>query len=103
MKKILFFIPISVFLFLCVIYSCNNSDDYIAQYHFGYLKILNNTNNIYQIQIDSSYLYYCNEVRPKRSIFCDLPEGWHNVQIDTVYNNQVYITTGEVTVISVSK
>ena len=103
MKKITIILPIIICVFLIIFDSCYNTDNNLAPYNFGYIKIINNTNNIYGIQIDSSYSYYCNEIRPKRSITCDLPVGWHNIQIDTVYNNKVYITLDEVTVISLSK
>lgn len=103
MKKIFSILPVFACLFLVVNNSCTNYDDDIINYDFGYIKIINNSNNIYGIQIDSSYSYYCNEVRPKRSITCDLKVGWHNIQVDSVYNNNVYISLGEFTIITIGK
>lgn len=82
MKKILLILPVVICLFLITLDSCNDIvDTPNPSYNRGYVRIINNTWNSYPILIDSVTSDYCNFVKFKDNIFCDLPVGHHNIQL----------------------
>jgi hypothetical protein len=82
MKKYLSILPVLILFILIILQSCNdNSDPLHGCNGFGFLRVVNNSWNIYQIVIDNDSVHFCAEVYPKNTQMCDVYRGRHNIKV----------------------
>ena len=83
--------PALILLIPLILESCNSEYDSSNPLGFGcngygFVRVINNSWNIYQIVIDNDTIHYCAEVFPKKIQMCDVRTGNHNVKIGTPNN-----------------
>ena len=88
MKRFLLILPVLALFIPLILDSCNfgEQDPLQGCNGFGFLKVINNSRNIYVIVIDNDSVNYCAEVRPKNTQMCDVFRGNHNIKIGTPGN-----------------
>jgi hypothetical protein len=87
MRKYLSILPVLILFIPFIIGSCNDSGDPLQGCNgYGFLRVVNNSWNIYQIVIDNDSVNYCAEVFPKKIQMCDVYRGSHNIKIGSPGN-----------------
>jgi len=88
LKRLLLILPVLALFIPFILQSCdsNVNDPLQVCNGFGFLKVVNNSRNIYLIVIDNDSANYCAEVRPKQTQMCDVYGGNHNIKIGSPGN-----------------